>query len=176
MSLRRNAAFSFSFAAIDSQYAPARKSALTIAAADIWLTKDGATTAVNATNGAIEIANMPGRYSLTLTAAEMDCTFLHVAIVDKPGMDPEDWTFATHGGPSGAVIADVGNTTLTFKTDRTEATNDVWKNTLCLFTTGALAGQIQKVTGYDGATKFLSFSTGFTAAPAGTDRFVLVNI
>lgn len=176
MSLRRNAAFTFSFAAIDSQYAPARKAGLTIANTDIWISKDGVTPAVNATNGATEITNMPGRYSLTLTAAELDCTFLHVAIVDKAGMDPEDWTFATHGGPSGQVVANVGNTALTFKTNRTEAGDDFWKNLLCLFTTGALAGQEQKITGYDGTTKFLEFVTPFTGTPADTDRFVLVNI
>jgi len=176
MSLRRNAAFTFSFAAIDSQYAPARKSGLTIANTDIWISKDGVTPAVNATNGATEIVNMPGRYSLTLTAAEMDCTFLHVAIVDKVGMDPDDWTFATHGGPSGAIVADAGNTALTFKTNLTIATDNARKNLLCLFTTGALADQLQKVTGYDGTTKFLTFTSPFTAAPADTDRFVLINI
>ena len=174
MSVRRNAALTITFEAIDLFTRPARKSGLSIAATDIWISKDGEAFA-NATNAAVEIGTT-GRYKLVLTAVEMDAAWVHVYVEKTNLMDPCDVKMGTHGGPSGAVVANVGNTALAFKTNRTESGDNFWKNLLCLFTTGALAGQEQKITGYDGTTKFISVASPFTASPADTDRFVLVNI
>jgi hypothetical protein len=73
------------------------------------------------------------------------------------------------------VVADGSNTATTFETDLTEATNDHWKDALLVFVTGSLAGQVKKITAYNGTTKFVTFTSGFTAAPSGGDKFILVN-
>lgn len=85
---------------------------------------------------------------------------------------------AMFGGarPTGAVVDDVLNSATTFKTDRTEATNDHWNYSYLLFTAGSLAGQVRRITGYNGTTKFVTCDA-FTAEPtAVTDTFILVNI
>lgn len=74
-----------------------------------------------------------------------------------------------------AVVADGGNSATTFKTDLTESTNDYWKDCLCRFVTGNLANQVKKVTGYNGSTKFLTFTNGFTGTPSASDIFVLLS-
>lgn len=75
----------------------------------------------------------------------------------------------------GAVQASGSNTATTFLTDRTESTTDHFKDCLVCFLSGSLAGQVKKVTSYNGTTKFLSFTSGFTGAPATGDLFVLIN-
>lgn len=77
--------------------------------------------------------------------------------------------------PLAVVVADGANTALTFKTDRTEATDNYWKDALVVFVTGSLVGQVKKCTVYTGATKFVTVEGGFTAAPAASDIAVLVN-
>jgi hypothetical protein len=74
-----------------------------------------------------------------------------------------------------SVVADGANTATTFKTDATESTADFWKDALCLFLSGTLINQVKKVTAYDGGTKFLTFTSGFTGAPSAADKFVLIN-
>lgn len=75
--------------------------------------------------------------------------------------------------PSGNVVT--GTSATSFTTDLTEATNDHWKGTYCLFTSGSLAGQVRKVTAYNGTTKALTVEA-FTAAPGVGDDFMLVNL
>jgi len=77
--------------------------------------------------------------------------------------------------PRGAVVADGSNSATTFETNLTESTDDHWKDALLVFVTGALAGQVKKVTGYNGTTKFVTVTPGFTAAPATGVRFILIN-
>jgi hypothetical protein len=78
--------------------------------------------------------------------------------------------------PVGAVVSDAGNSATSFKTDLSEATNDYWKDTLLLFTSGALVGQVRKVSGYNGSTKVITVASAFTSAPAAGDTFLLVDI
>lgn len=83
---------------------------------------------------------------------------------------------ANYTPPVGAVVADGSNTASTFKTNRTEATDDHWKDALLLFTSGSLAGQVKKISGYNGTTKFVTMIAAFTGAPSGADTFLLVNL
>jgi hypothetical protein len=76
----------------------------------------------------------------------------------------------------GLVQSDAGNSTTQFKSDRLEATNNYWNNTLCLFLTGSLTGQVQKVTGYSGSTYILTFSSGYTGTPSAGDTYELMNL
>ena len=75
--------------------------------------------------------------------------------------------------PTGSVVT--GTSETSFTTDLTEATNDHWKDAYCLFTNGTLAGQMKKITGYNGTTKALT-TNAFTGAPSTGDDFILVNL
>lgn len=77
--------------------------------------------------------------------------------------------------PYGTIAASGSNTSSTFKTSRTETTNDYWKDALIVFLTGTLAGQVKKVSAYDGTTKFITVSTAFTGTPSTSDIFALIN-
>lgn len=74
------------------------------------------------------------------------------------------------------IQSDAGNTSTTFHTDRAEGTTDYWKNALCTFLTGTLAGQVQQITGYSGSTYFVTFTNGYTGAPSAGDicEFIVV--
>jgi hypothetical protein len=96
--------------------------------------------------------------------------------IEKGGIDPVDVFLGTAGNPSGAVLADGGNSTTQFQTNRAEATTDHWKDCLVLFTSGALAGQVKKASAYNGGTKAMTVSSAFTGIPAPGDRFVLINL
>lgn len=172
MSVRRAAQTTISFPMIDASARPSRKTGLSLVAGDTKISKDGASF-VNTTNQPAEIGST-GRYSLVLTAAEMDAAWVHV-YVTKTGADDFDSLIGTAGAPSASVVADGGNTATTFKSDRTEATTDYWKDALVLFTSGTLAGQVKKVSAYNGTTKFVTVSAAFTGAPSAADRFVFVN-
>jgi hypothetical protein len=106
----------------------------------------------------------------------MDADWVHVYVTKSGVVDDWDQQIGTSGDPSGTVLTNGGNTALTFLTDRSESTNDYWKDALVLFTTGALIGQVKKATAYNGSTKFLTVSGGFTGTPSNGDRFVLVNL
>lgn len=173
MTIRKNRTFTITFAAIDDAARPARKTGLTFSAGDTKISIDGGSFA-NTTNNPAEIATASGRYSLVLTAAEMDADNIHI-FVEKTGMDPVDYYLQTDGQPSGVVVTDGANTSATFETDLSESTDDYWKDALLLMTSGTLDGQIKKVTAYDGTTKFITLGTSLTATPTGDDRFVLVN-
>jgi hypothetical protein len=105
----------------------------------------------------------------------MDADNLHLYMENSSG-DPVDYILQTSGEPSGAVVDDAANTSQTFETDRTESSNDYWRDALILFTSGSLVGQVKKVTAYDGTTKFVTLGSALTAEPTAGDRFVLVNL
>jgi hypothetical protein len=75
----------------------------------------------------------------------------------------------------GQVVADGGSSATQFKTDRTEATTGYWVNTLCMMMTGSLAGQVQKVSGYDGTTKIVTLTAAFTGTPSAGDTYQLIS-
>lgn len=76
---------------------------------------------------------------------------------------------------TGAVATDAGNSATAFKTDLASAVNDYWKDCLLLLTSGALAGQVKKVTGYNGTTKVVTVDGGFTSTPADAVTFAIIN-
>lgn len=76
---------------------------------------------------------------------------------------------------SGAVATDGTNSATTFKTDLVETNNDQWKDAFLTITSGVLAGQTRKITGYDGTTKFITLSA-LTATPADAVTFTIVNV
>lgn len=172
MAIRKGKAYTISFPLIDNSDRPARKSGLTFSAGECKISKDGAAFS-NTTNLPSEISF--GRYSLALTAAEMAADYVHVYI-SKSGVDDLDMQFGTAGYESATVVTDGGNTATTFKTDRSSSTTDDVKDTLLVFTSGTLSGQVKKVSAFNGSTKFVTASAAFTGTPSSGDRFILVNI
>lgn len=76
---------------------------------------------------------------------------------------------------TGAVVDDAANSATTFETDLTESADDHYKDCLLKFTSGSLAEQVKKITAYNGTTKFVTVSGGFTAEPTAADTFEIVN-
>ncbi|MBI2818113.1 MAG: hypothetical protein HYX72_14355 [Acidobacteria bacterium] len=174
MSVRRAQALIVSFAAIDATHRPERRSGVVFGSGGVQISKDGAGFADIA--GAVSEIGTSGRYQFTLTAAEMDAGWVHVKIEKSGVIDPVDIQIGTDGRPSGTVQTDAGNSTTNFKTDLASGVDEFWKDCLVVFTSGALEGQVKKVTGYAGTTKSISVGSEFTAPPSAGDRFVLVNV
>ncbi|APU88905.1 hypothetical protein Rctr197k_089 [Virus Rctr197k] len=172
MSIRKGKAYTITFAAVDPTDRPTRATGVTFGAGESRISQDGGAFS-NTTNLPAEIG--AGRYSLALTALEMAADNIHLYFANA-NIDPVDITVTTGGQPTAVVVANGGNTASTFETSLTEATNDYWKDALILFTTGGLSGQVKKISAYDGTTKFVTTTAAFTAAPAGGDRFVLINL
>lgn len=173
MAILRGKAQTITFFATDPQNRPARI-APTFATGDVKISKDGGAFA-NTVNAPAAIAGVTGFYSLALTSAELDAGWVHVWI-SNAAMDDVHVQLGMSGQPSGVVVADGSNTATTFKTDRPEASNDYWKDALLLFVSGALTGQVKKVSAFNASTDFITLSTAFTAAPTAGDRFLLVNL
>jgi hypothetical protein len=173
MAVRKGKAYTLSFAVVDNTNRPSRKSGITFVAGDTKISKDGASFS-NTTNAPAEIGSS-GRYSLALTAAEMAADFIHV-YVEKTGIDPIEFQLGTSGYESATIVTDVGNSSTAFKTDRSASTTDDIKDVLVVFTSGSLAGQVKKVSGYNGTSKVITVSSAYTGTPSNGDRFILVNI
>lgn len=170
-----------------------------ITSADMRIRKVGGSW-TQPTNNPAKIDSQEGAWELQLEQAEVDTAgFLAYRVIKGgvktlidfepiiPSIETEVWDaiVANHqvansfgeqcGRPIAAVVADVGNTSSTFKTNLTDLGANFWKDAWVCFLSGALKNQVHKVLTYDAATKFLTVVNPFTAAPAGTDRFVLVN-
>lgn len=169
MSTRRATAITITFPLVDASNRPLRK-------ADIVF--DSTMVRLITPTGAAVPTNLPthlyaGRYMLQLTAAEMDADWVHV-MVEAPGCDPYDQMIGTSGHPGSTATG--SGTATAFETNLAESVTDYWTNCLVTFTTGALAEQVRKVTGYNGTTKAVTVDSAFTSAPSFGDRFILVNI
>ena len=171
--MRRAQQQTITFPAFDSTSTTgALKTGLTLLASDVQLTKDGAAFGA-ATNAPVELG-ATGIYKITLTAAETNCGHLLV-LVTKSGMRPQIEAGCLDSQPAATVVADGSNSAASFVTNLTSSVTDFWKDTLVCFTSGSLAGQVKKVTSYNGTTKALGFTSGFTAAPGTGDLFILIN-
>lgn len=139
---------------------------------------DGGTTAVSddANPSELDATDAPGIYYFNGLAAETngDCIILFAkssttGVVLRPVI-----LYTQLSRVTGSVVDDAANSATTFETDLTSSTNDFHKDSYLLFTGGTLAGQVRKVTGYTGSTKFVTCDA-FTAEPTAADTFVLIN-
>jgi len=74
---------------------------------------------------------------------------------------------------AGSISDGAPNTETVFGTYLTETTDNHWKDALITMVSGALVGQVKKVSAYDGTTKKITVSGGFTDPPTEDDRFEL---
>ena len=176
MTIHKNRERIIPFAAIDPTNRPSRKTGISFSAGDARISKDGGAFG-NTTNLPSELGST-GRYTITLTAAEMDADSIALKITNT-NMDDSDIFLLTGGQPSGAVVTDGGNSSSSFKTDLSETTDSYWVDALILFTdpdTSGVYQQVKKVTSYDGTTKIIGVGAAFTGTPSVGDRFILINI
>lgn len=118
-----------------------------------------------------------GRLDLILDIIAADTT------TDIPALFPANFAdlsiTATTGKvsiyrPTGSVVADVGNTASTFKTDLA-VTDDTYNRAWIRFTSGNLTGEVSKVTDFVDATNFISVASAFSEAPGDGDDFEIIN-
>ena len=167
--------------AVSADYTPA--------ATDCRLSIDGGSWA-QATN---TIADETEGWSITLTAAEMSGTRIHVNIVDAATKAVEDQSLIISTAFSGQLeaslaipIREVDNATFTATTvalealalspsTTEEATADHYNGRLIVFTTGILQHQMTDITNYVLANSKEKFTyTALTEAPGDNDRFVIL--
>lgn len=75
----------------------------------------------------------------------------------------------------GLVVSDATNNATTFKTDLPSSTTDAYKSGWLVFRTGALAGQVRQISGYDGPNKRITLVEAFTGTPADNSQIVFLN-
>lgn len=75
-----------------------------------------------------------------------------------------------------AVVTDVGNSVLQFKTDLPSVVNDFYKGIWAVPTTGVLVGSgPRKVSTYNGNTKIITLTSGYTSIPADGVIFEVIS-
>ncbi len=156
-----------------------KKPSVTISGAELQISKAGGNWASYAGTWT-EISgtgNGAGGYCYEFTAGELDTPGKSMLKLEKSGVPQIMYQFEVEQAYFTSVVADGSNTASTFKVDRTESTNDYWKDVFGTFLTGSLVGQTHRVDSYNGTTKFFSFATGhvYTAAPSASDVLRLVN-
>ena len=71
-------------------------------------------------------------------------------------------------------LNDASATTTSFVTDLTEATDDHYNDSALVFLDGVCAGQVRKISDYNGTTKAITLSAALTDAPGDNDRFMIL--
>lgn len=151
----------------------------TLAAGDAKCSKDNGAYANLGTLPSVDPASGHG-VKVTVAAAEMEAGEIVVKLIDQTV--PKEWedqmvvihTETKQGHASFTVVADGANSATAFEIDST-AGDDVHNFRLIKFNTGALAGQVRKVTDFDDASNFVTVNDAFTAAPSAGDKGVLIN-
>jgi len=110
------------------------------------------------------------RVASAIANASYDITLIYIPISNV--INP---VLSEVSNPTGAVVSDSSNSATSFKTNLTQTTDNFWKDAWCKITSGALAGQVKQITGYNGTTKFITVSGGYTSTPAAGVTFELIN-
>jgi len=72
-----------------------------------------------------------------------------------------------------AAVNDASATLTSFDTTLTETTTDAYAGRELHMTSGNAAGEISKITAYNGTTKVITMSPGLKTAPSDTDTFTI---
>lgn len=162
------------FDLVDDTDGKTPETGVTISAGDLKLSKNGLSYA-NAAGSWTEIGE--GSYYYEATTSEVDQVgFLLLKIV-KTGIRRRVRKVLIWGRPRyrTGVVNDASATTTSFVTDLSETGTDHWKDAFLTFRTGSLTLETRKVTGYNGTTKAVSFTSAWSAPPANGDAFSIVS-
>ncbi len=134
----------------------------------LWITSDsGDALTISATGtgtGFVDVrlggsGTMVGTISgITGTIETLDALLANLAIMND----------------TGAVVADVSNTTSTFKTDLAGDDSAMYVGRMLVLTSGLGAKQPRRITGFDTGTKFVTLASALSDAPSGSDAFTIL--
>lgn len=145
---------------------------------DIYKVSDG-THVVTATSMTQIGSTGIYKYDFTGFLYGINYTYLITGNSSVPPNERYQWGSVMQDVPDrtvGTVQTDGGNSATQFKSDRSETTVDFWKDALCLlFINGATVPEVKKVTAYDGSTKILTFTNGYTGTPSNGDTYALIS-
>lgn len=135
-----------------------------------------------------------GTYDIALTTTHLNTLGIAVLRVTAPGnavgqpvgmpknriyvnvLNVNQYDSAWGLFPTGAVVANGGNSATSFATNRSESVADYWKLAFLVFTSGNLKGQVKQITGFTVTNAVMSFtSPGFTGTPTAGDTFYIIN-
>ena len=151
----------------------------TLASGDWKISKDGGAFANLATLPDVE-PDGTNQVRIQLSESELDAEWIVILGIDQTGT--KEWRDVIITikviGATVKVVTDGSNAAGTFKISRfglgTEA-GDMLKPAYLKVLTGALAGQVQKVTAYNATTDFVTVSPAFTGTPADDVYMQVVN-
>jgi hypothetical protein len=150
----------------------------TFATTDLQIAKPGDTTYTNcdSTQQSAVVELGAGDYVYTATTTELGTAGTGGGFkVGKSGAVAYTQSFDVD--PAFFANASTGTLGATaFTTNRTETTDDCWKDVLITALSGSLIGQVKKIGGYTGSSKTVTLVSGltFTGAPSAGDVFELL--
>lgn len=169
------------FTCVDAAALQTRLQSSDMSTFTVRLTKNGGATAAPgaAAPTQVDSTNMKGVFYIELTTGDLDtagpCCLRIANTGGTKTMEVREISFHVELAAFATVVS--GLTVSAFTSNRTEATDQYWKDVYASVLTGACAGQVKKIGGYVGSSKMFSLVSGaqFTAA-LGTGDFVeLIN-
>ena len=126
----------------------------------------------------VDATNCPGLYRFDLPDAAFANGVDTVTLFLKAS-DMYEWALnvpitSEHPIIHATVVSDGSNTASTFKINLTSMVDNAVVPEFAYFTTGALKGQIQKVSGFVNSTDFVTVDSPFTGTPAAGDKLMFV--
>lgn len=168
------------FTCVDTTALQTRLQSSDMSAFVVRLSKAGAAaTATAAAPVQVDSTNAKGLFYVELASADIDTTGPAALIITNAGgaktMERREIGF--HVDPAFFTTVTSGLTTTSFTADRSENTNNYWRDAYASVLTGACAGQVKKIGGYVGSSKMFTLASGFQfTAPLGVGDFIeLIN-
>lgn len=149
------------------------KTGIAWSGSEIQISKAGGALANFA--GSIAEIGATGHYIYTFTTGEIDTPGPLLVIINDAVMQPVSMVFDVERAKFGTVVTGT-LTTAAFTTNLTEADN-VHRDKLALFVSGALTTQVKKVGAFANTGGLITLATGLllTAAPSNGDFFQLLD-
>lgn len=146
----------------------------------VKIKQGGVTTAVTGTGTftPVDDTNAPGVRGYRPAAGDLVAgisTFIFTGTNMEPREVPVMITAEDPYRPCyfGTAITGVLST-VSFSSDRVETTQDAWRNCMIEFLTGPNAGNVEKVSGYNGSTKVFTLAAALPATPTNGDKFRII--
>lgn len=145
---------------------------------DIWDEGTGTQMVTSAFTSRVGTTNF---YSYTFTTGVYGRGYVYRTSSDAFLADSERYQYGqfiqdTLDRVFGTVQASGSNGPTQFKTQQAETATGHWNNAICQMMTGALTGQVRKITSYEGTTKIIGMTDGFTSTPTVGDTYQIINL
>lgn len=169
------------FTCVDAAALQTRLQSSDMSTFTLKMSKNGSTSLITPAGTPVQVdaTNAKGLFYLELTAAEIDTPPEATLIVTNTGgtktMERREIAFRVEPAVFATVVA--GLNTTSFTTDRTETSDNYWKDVYVSVLTGALAGQVKKIGAYAGSSKMFTLAApgAFTDVLGAGDIVELIN-